>query len=247
MSFVLVDITHNNFLQRFREIRLDLDFTIEQVKEKLFTVVGSTVGNLELELHTQDQQFKCKLDDNSKILRDYPVRNYDVIHCIDNNPFSWNANRGLEDTSQVPKFMISDEEYDSMPDTYRAWKRRKLEEDPEFKAMWDAKMDRYEASLKYGFDIADEKDIKIGDRCEVSSFKSRGEVRYIGTVEGSRGCWIGVYLDEPVGTNDGSMNGERYFDVPMKYGIFVRPNSIEVGDFPAIDWLDELDDEPSEL
>jgi len=42
-------------------------------------------------------------------------------------------------------------------------------------------------------------------------------------------------LDEPWGNNDGSLNGVKYFETFQKYGIFLRPNQIEVGDFPELE------------
>ena len=49
---------------------------------------------------------------------------------------------------------------------------------------------------------------KLGDRVVVSGSKV-GTVRYVGTTEFAKGDWIGVELDEPLGKNDGSVQGKR--------------------------------------
>ncbi|KAI9935023.1 hypothetical protein AWENTII_005425 [Aspergillus wentii] len=51
-------------------------------------------------------------------------------------------------------------------------------------------------------------------------------VRFAGTTHFSSGDWVGVELDEPTGKNDGSVQGERYFDCEPGFGMFIRPPAI---------------------
>lgn len=69
----------------------------------------------------------------------------------------------------------------------------------------------------------------------------RGTVSFIGPVPEipGLGSWIGVTLDEPTGKNDGSVKGKRYFECGKNYGVFVRPERCEVGNFPPLDLGDE--------
>jgi len=81
---------------------------------------------------------------------------------------------------------------------------------------------------------------QVGARCQLKDIENRGTIKYIGTVvEFGEGWWIGIRLDEPLGKNDGSAGGTKYFEAPPKYGIFTRPDKVEQGDFPELD-LDEI-------
>jgi tubulin-folding cofactor B len=84
--------------------------------------------------------------------------------------------------------------------------------------------------------------MQVGSRCEVEGGR-RGTIRYIGEAEFAKGSWIGVEYDEPVGKNDGSVAGKRYFTCQLKYGGFVKPEKVTVGDFPE----KGLDDEDEEM
>ena len=70
-------------------------------------------------------------------------------------------------------------------------------------------------------------DIPVGSRCEIESsepgLSKRGTVRYIGTTKFSKGTWVGVEYDEPLGKNDGSyvVSGKNMKRV-LKLFIFQR-------------------------
>ncbi|XP_035229840.1 CAP-Gly domain-containing linker protein 1-like isoform X1 [Stegodyphus dumicola] len=64
--------------------------------------------------------------------------------------------------------------------------------------------------------------LRIGERVVVNSTSGikSGILRFVGETEFAKGDWAGIELDEPVGKNDGSVAGKRYFSCEMKYGLF---------------------------
>lgn len=70
--------------------------------------------------------------------------------------------------------------------------------------------------------IENETGLKMNDRVIVSSTSGSktGTLRYLGSTEFAAGEWAGVELDDPLGKNDGSVAGKRYFECKMKYGLF---------------------------
>lgn len=53
-------------------------------------------------------------------------------------------------------------------------------------------------------------------------------IRFVGETAFAPGVWVGVELDDGTGKNDGSVQGERYFDCDMGNGMFVRPAAVAV-------------------
>ena len=54
----------------------------------------------------------------------------------------------------------------------------------------------------------------------------RGSVRFVGHTAFKHGIWVGVQLDQPLGRNDGSIGGQRYFKCSERFGIFVRADKV---------------------
>lgn len=75
-------------------------------------------------------------------------------------------------------------------------------------------------------------DLKVGLRIELADGRF-AIVRYIGQPHFAAGDWVGVELEDDSGKNDGSVQGERYFDCEMGRGMFVRPQAITVIEQPA--------------
>lgn len=53
-----------------------------------------------------------------------------------------------------------------------------------------------------------------------------GYVQFLGETQFAPGQWAGIVLDEPIGKNDGSVAGVRYFQCEALRGIFTRPSKL---------------------
>ena len=65
----------------------------------------------------------------------------------------------------------------------------------------------------------------VGDRVMVGGTKP-GVIVFIGETHFSTGEWAGVILDGPLGKNDGSVAGRRYFSCEVNHGIFARHSKL---------------------
>ncbi|XP_037403413.1 CAP-Gly domain-containing linker protein 1 isoform X3 [Pygocentrus nattereri] len=65
----------------------------------------------------------------------------------------------------------------------------------------------------------------VGERVWVNGNKP-GYVQFIGVTQFAPGQWAGIVLDEPIGKNDGSVAGVRYFQCEDLRGIFTRPSKL---------------------
>lgn len=144
--------------------------------------------------------------------------------------------RPSEDGEPVKEFRLDDEEYAKRTDSVLRWKEaNKLGRfDPQYQQQQQKQKAENEKKAQV---------LKIGQRCCVRSDagERRGVLRYVGKIPQIPGdsIWAGVELDEPLGKNDGSIKGVRYFSCGMKFGVFAKPVNVEVGDFPPLDVLSD--------
>ncbi|KAH9898697.1 CAP-Gly domain-containing protein [Xylariomycetidae sp. FL2044] len=70
-------------------------------------------------------------------------------------------------------------------------------------------------------------DIAVGQTIRLADGRN-ALVRFVGETSFAAGPWIGVELPDDSGKNDGSVQGERYFDCSPGKGMFLRPNAVTV-------------------
>ncbi|WFD28176.1 hypothetical protein MNAN1_003182 [Malassezia nana] len=138
---------------------------------------------------------------------------------------------GMLDEEDVEKYELTDEQYASRPDTLRSF-------------LQEHQLGRYApASVAAATaSLSMPPDMQVSARCIVNTgghLERRGTIRFVGATQFAPGAWVGVELDEPIGKNDGSVQGVRYFAARNHHGTFVRPVHVQVGDVPEA--LDELE------
>jgi len=111
----------------------------------------------------------------------------------------------------VEKYELSADEYSKRQDTVQSYlKRNKMGKynEEEMQKLEEQKIKQ----------LQEDKDLvanfNIGDRCEVdvpgAGGKRRGTVKFIGETQFKPDViWVGVQYDEPLGKNDGSVEGKR--------------------------------------
>ncbi|XP_031350867.1 restin homolog isoform X3 [Photinus pyralis] len=79
----------------------------------------------------------------------------------------------------------------------------------------------------------------IGDKVWVGGCKP-GQIAYIGETQFAPGEWAGIVLDQPIGKNDGSVSGIRYFQCEPKRGVFSRLTRLTRSPFPEAEDADHF-------
>ncbi len=140
------------------------------------------------------------------------------------------------DTSGVEKYVMPEDEYAKKTDSVLAWKKaQKLGRSSRTRLSHEqAKRDAYANEVR-------ERGIDVGAAGAGSAGNDtrRGEIMYVGEVReipGSIGAWVGIQLDEPVGKNDGSLGGTRYWgeQSAVKRGVFLPgPSGSRSATFPS--------------
>ncbi|KAM3565121.1 hypothetical protein MY1884_000371 [Beauveria asiatica] len=226
------------------ERRITPSWSIDTFRTKLEPITGIPPSSQRLSLKSSKGAESVALeaaDEENTPLSSFALAAYGEIHVLDTRPAGMRVN--FNDTSGVEKYVMPEGEYEKKTDSVLAWKRaQKL-------GRFDPNAPNQEHMRVSGFEQEiGQRGITVGKRCRVGGEDTRrGVVKYVGEVAeipNGAGPWIGVHLDEPVGKNDGSIAGKRYWgeDSTMKHGIFVRPERIEVGEFPAMDDLEDMEE-----
>ncbi|XP_053357079.1 tubulin-folding cofactor B [Clarias gariepinus] len=218
--------------------RFNRGITIAEFKSKLELVIGCPAASMDLQLFSSSDKFLQNLEDNEALLGSYPVDDDCRIHVIDRSDTLSGA---FSDLSKVEKFEISEDAYEKRADSLRNFKKNmKMGRfNEENMAKREEELSQKEEEEKAALAL-----ITVGKRCQVQVAgqpSKIGTVMFVGTTDFKPGYWVGVKYDEPLGKNDGSVNGKKYFECEPKYGAFVKPLSVIVGDFPEDDYgLDEM-------
>ncbi|KAJ5595850.1 Ubiquitin supergroup [Penicillium hetheringtonii] len=237
------------------ERRVTPSWTLMQLKGKLETMTGYLVEMIS----------GWKGDDRR--IEEWGLMKGVEIEVHDSRPPSMRPN--FTDLSSVEKYELPSETYESLPNSVLAWKKnQKLGRfDPNALSPEEALRKQVEKDQN---DVVT-KGIAVSKRAIILPSSPphirRGTVRFVGPVpsipitgpgrelerQGEeipaelQPIWVGIELDEPTGKNDGSVGGKRYFECLEKRGAFVKPDKIEVGDFPPLDLEDDLDDLMEEI
>ncbi|KAI0900835.1 CAP Gly-rich domain-containing protein [Annulohypoxylon nitens] len=225
------------------ERRITPSWSISQLKRKLEPVTGVPPSSQRISLKTASQETIAveAVDEDTTLLSSFPLSAYAELHIVDIRPAS--AKLNFNDTSNFEKYVMPEEEYEKKSDSVLAWKKaEKLGRfNPDAPNLEKAKIDGFAAEIV-------SRGIEVGKRCRLGGDDSRrGEVKYVGDVKeipGAIGAWVGVQLDEPVGKNDGSIGGTRYWgtESALKHGVFVRPERVEIGEYPVLDDLEDMEE-----
>lgn len=227
---VLLRVTHSNLKSFNADVRFSLQMSVEAVKEKLWKKCGTSVNSMSLELYDDNGAKIAELSDNSRPFGFYSPLDGFRLHIVDLDPSSVTSGGWLEDTSLVEKYKISDEAYEKRDGTFKKFKEKLAHQKPSCASTKVA--DNYMEDLCAN--------IKVGDRCQVEPGEKRGVVKYVGRAENlGPGFWVGVQYDEPLGKHDGLVKGTRYFNCPPNHGGMVRPDKVQVGDYPERDPFEE--------
>ncbi|KAJ3272766.1 hypothetical protein HDV01_005294 [Terramyces sp. JEL0728] len=203
------------------ERRFDKSLSILELKEKLTAITGVPSSTMILNCNGITLQ-------DDKQLGYYSIENYSNLNVANTEKtFDYN------DLNKVEKLEMSNVDYEKRNDSVLAFKKRN-------------KLGRFADNIKnYKEEAAN---VKVGDRCMVDTdgMEKRGEVKYVGLVEFKHGYFVGnfvfrlgVQYDEPVGKHNGTVEGKSYFTCPNKHGAFLRPDIVNVGDYPEEDLFED--------
>ncbi|GAX82242.1 hypothetical protein CEUSTIGMA_g9670.t1 [Chlamydomonas eustigma] len=229
--YIFVTVTHSNRALKCRNVKLDMEMTVHDLKLKLFSLISTSPPNMRLMLQDEHGSNVCLISDDEEIIGSYSPYDGCIIHVIDLDPHSLVNQGWLDDISQIKKYVMSEADYNKRENTFRKFRQQQrwtsLSAHGRNVCTVDAGIDRLELSTQLLSDL--ESAVVTSRRCTVQPGSRDGTVRYVGEVQGADpGVWVGVELDDPYGEHDGSLEGRRYFQATHGHGAFIRPVLIDL-------------------
>ncbi|KAM9899369.1 hypothetical protein OXX69_009506 [Metschnikowia pulcherrima] len=225
------------------ERKISPAWSLTYLKKRLEQTTGIDVKSQQLQYYPDRSNNEYVVlqgaDEQTTLLEQFAIVPYSRIHVEDTDPNSRLSE--LYDENSEPGFQLSEEEYSRRQNSVLQWKK-------------EQKLGRFDPLFDEAQRVAQQKDessasgINVGNRCRVINIEGerRGEVKYVGKIhvlDEGKSPWIGIQFDEPVGKNDGSIGEHKFFQGKPGHGSFVRPNKVEVGDFPELDIFESDDEE----
>jgi len=180
--------------------------------------------------HSQSDELQdIRLDEDTRQLGSYGVDDGMILKVADIS----SATSQFQDLSLVEKFELSPEEYEKRTGTLRAYKQQ-------HKLGRFASPSPSSTSPPASADNFSLIDQRVGSRCQIRDGEGpqrRGTIRFVGRTRFGKQddtTWVGIELDNPLGRNDGSVQGHQYFECLPQHGVFVHPANVDIGDYPPI-------------
>eukprot|EP00922_Rhytidocystis_sp_ex-Travisia-forbesii_P065004 GHVS01096629.1.p1 GENE.GHVS01096629.1~~GHVS01096629.1.p1 ORF type:complete len:239 (-),score=42.52 GHVS01096629.1:312-1028(-) len=233
---ISVDITHSKYAdRRWPQIRLDGTATVDDTKQRLHHHVGTSPALMQLYGREPAGEWLA-LNRGDWTLQEYGVKSGWEVH-VDGGEAVCDEARLLLDKST--KVTMTDEEYDKRPNTIRHFlKGMKEKGNISIDEKGSEQTEGKERAAPVGLEET-QRLFPVGSRCSVSPGDRRGNIAFVGHRRG--GIRLGVCLDEPLGSTDGTEGGVKIFDCDGKnYGEWATPEFVQVGDFPPFDPFDEI-------
>eukprot|EP00800_Vazella_pourtalesii_P000936 TRINITY_DN10791_c0_g1_i1.p1 TRINITY_DN10791_c0_g1~~TRINITY_DN10791_c0_g1_i1.p1 ORF type:complete len:249 (+),score=43.78 TRINITY_DN10791_c0_g1_i1:32-748(+) len=212
------------------EKRFDDSISVGSLKGKLELITGMLCSTMDLGLYSKNNTYIGGLIDDQKPLSAYNVGEGMIIEVTSSDPKS-----KLVDFNDpnFKHYKLDEDDYDKRTGTVREFLKKN-------KLGGYSDQGTQKANLDEGREAAEK--LSVNSRCLVNlpnQLGRKGLIMYVGRTEFQKGYWIGVRYDLPVGKNDGSVGGKKYFECPAKYGGFVKPMYVEMGDYPEDTYSDD--------
>ncbi|KAI5950734.1 hypothetical protein KGF54_003808 [Candida jiufengensis] len=247
--FITSDLTSS-------ERRISPQWNLKYLKLKLEQITGIEPKNQLIQYFPNkysNEFIKIESQPNEQeedtLLSNLNIKNYSRLHIIDLDPnsttnqISSTISPSIQNqkNQEQEEFKLSEEEYQKRSNTVLSWKQQqKLGRfDPDYEIMQNKINHENQEQLQK---------IKVGLRCRIINIEGerRGLVKFVGKIEDldkGKNDWVGIEFDEPVGKNNGDIDGIQIFICKPKHGSFVKPKQVEIGDFPELNPFDDMDED----